>query len=159
MTAATGRSDTGKERATAEIVADLRRLNSLRYGMPLESIRMEAADRLVELDAEVAQLLDAHKQALSDSVDLRRVNELRLPCPHPGCVNGAIMADLEGEKVACSVCPDCVDGLMSWERMAKIVAAVQTEIAHYDEHYPNGSGLTEVGRACRELVNRVWSVR
>lgn len=47
----------------------------------------------------------------------------------------------------------------SIEQLIATYNAVAGEVAHYDEHYPMGDGLTEIGLACRDLVNRLRSVK
>lgn len=132
-------------RATAEIVADLREVDPT--GRDITGLLDEAAGRLADLDAENSEqddrIAELAEQNMVLTDHLGTLDALRLPCPTCGgtqVVTTETRDDDQGRgevliRTSSIPCPDCTDGRMSWERMAKIVAAVFDD-QPYDDDLP-----------------------
>ena len=75
---------------------------------------------------------------------LERTDVLRPPCPTCDGKNYKPMITDIGPNPLDYKCPDCVDGRMSWERMAAIVSAV------FDHRYI-GADAQEMGEYLRSV--------
>lgn len=128
-------------RATAEIVADLR--DGLAFSHSERDLRRKAADRLAELDVEVAE-----KDEMGAALIMRsaRIDALRLPCPTCGgttTVPNPAFATFDS-FAATLPCPDCSDGRMSHERAWNIVAAVFEKVVQVRHHGDYKQGWDEL---------------
>lgn len=145
-------------RATVDLEADLRRLNSL-HGTginrrELEVVRIEAADRLAELDRQVNVTLDAELTAYEQ--EARRVHDLRPPCLK--CRGTMRTTDGALNQTTGRVCPDCVDGKVSLEQL------VETWRAVWDDGILVSSGLwrnrgVAILQGAEELAAHLRSVK
>jgi len=128
---------------TQQIIADLVVTADHTFNDTLDTLCRDAADRLAELDAKADKL-----EAACDQYEaaLRRRDALRPPCPTCG---GTTWVDVTPYSE--TACPDCVDGKMPFERMARTVNHL-----FHDAAEMGGQNFSTRDNAT-EMVHRPWS--